>query len=192
MQHFDSPFEHTYHLATVRLYKKGLPESFDPARLADDGMRLAGDLPMGRLPRLAALCVKPGGGAHVAMDFERTTDGKRTMRLRADVHAVFECGRCLGKVAVSWHAESVLVIRRSAEAGDSTDESTETLIADGPILLRDVVEDELLLAVPMFPVHADPCGTAEPGGPADARCGEGTPRTSGPFATLARLKKVRV
>jgi uncharacterized protein len=175
----------------VRLYRKELPDNFDPAHLADEGMRLEGDLPMGRLPRLAALCAEPGGGTRVVMDFERTTDGKRIMRLRADAQAVFECGRCLGKVAVSWRAESVLVIRRSAEASDSTEEDTETLIADGPVSLRDVVEDELLLAVPMFPVHADPCGSAEPGSPADARRGEDSPRSSGPFATLARLKKVR-
>lgn len=176
---FDSLSEHSYHLASMQRGPSGLPEYFDPARLADEGAHLEGDIPIGQLPRLAAMCARPEGSAHVAMDFERSTDGVRLMRLHGQARGVFQCGRCLGDVTVAWRADNLLVIHRSA------DDDTDVLIADGPVLLRSVVEDELLLTAPMFPAHSHPCGETD-----TRRDGE-SPAARGPFATLARLKKGR-
>ena len=163
----------------------GLPEYFDPARLADEGAHLEGDIPVGQLPRLAAMCARPEGSAHVAMDFERSTDGVRLMRLHGQARGVFQCGRCLGDVTVAWRADSLLVIHRSADGERAADGDTDILIADGPVLLRSVVEDELLLTVPMFPAHSHSCGAT------DAHRDGESPAARGPFATLARLKKGR-
>jgi len=163
----------------------GLPEYFDPARLADDGAHLEGDIPIAQFPRLAAMCARPEGDAHVAMDFERSTDGKRLMRLHGEARAVFQCGRCLGDVTLGWHADSLLLIRRSADGEGIADDDTDVLVSDGPVQLRSVVEDELLLTVPMFPVHSQPCGAT------DAHRDGESPVARGPFATLARLKKGR-
>lgn len=163
----------------------GLPEYFDPARLADDGAHLEGEIPIARFPRLAAMCARPEGSAHVAMDFERSTDGKRLMRLHGEARAVFQCGRCRGDVIVAWRADSLLLIRRTADGEGGGDDDADVLVADGPVPLRSVVEDELLLTVPMFPAHSHPCVAN------DARRDGESPAARGPFATLARLKKGR-
>lgn len=163
----------------------GLPEYFDPARLADDGAHMEGDIPIAQFPRLTAMCARPEGGAHVAMDFERSTDGKRLMRLHGEARAVFRCGRCLGDVTIAWRADSLLLIRRSTDSEGAADDEADVLVADGPVLLRSVVEDELLLTVPMFPAHSHPCVAT------DAHRDGESPAARGPFATLARLKKGR-
>ncbi len=50
-------------------------------------------------------------------------------------------------------AEPSVILIRAQDREDLIARDTDSLVVDGPILLSNIVEDELLLAMPMVPMH---------------------------------------
>jgi uncharacterized protein len=101
------------------------------------------------------------------------------------------CVRCLGPVAidVADRREFLLVDdEQTAERLDDPESDLEVIAADVPFRLAELVEDELILAIPPLPRHDDcvlPAG-GEAGEPAGA-----TTSTRRPFAGLEALQRLR-
>ena len=67
-----------------------------------------------------------------------------------------------GKVSISLRAEPSVILIRAQDRKDLIARDTGSLVVDGPILLSNIVEDELLLAMPMVPMHdIDECLAGE-------------------------------
>jgi len=130
-----------------------LPVQIDPIRLADEGVRLQGELSDGDMPRLRKFYAPGSRPAAVTVDlqFERAAQGVR--RMRGTIHVCMEmvCQRCLKPLSVEVTAQPFLTLLQSEVA----EEDGEALQVTAPIGLRELVEDELLLAMPMIPVHAE-------------------------------------
>lgn len=163
-----------------------LPREVDPIRLADEGIRLQGELAASGFARLAA--VLPGGRLTepVAVDlrFERGPHGERL--LRGTVSTVIEatCQRCLAPVRIALAAAPCAVLVRSDDAAGAGG-AAEVLAVEGLCSLPDLVEDELLLAMPMFARHGEGECTA-PGAVAPRRTVSG--ERPNPFGALHGLK----
>ncbi|MFQ5995930.1 MAG: YceD family protein [Acidiferrobacterales bacterium] len=163
----------------------GLPATVDPISLADAGARLTGELPVKAMGRLRAMCLDDEGQATAELHFERSGDeGLRQMRgtITAEVHAA--CQRCLEPMTLVLKAEPSLVLVKPEERSDLLEQQSEVLVADKPISLSSIIEDELLLAMPMIPMHdVGEC-------PAGKRF-RAQQRSSGenPFAVLNKLKQ---
>jgi len=139
-----------------------LPEQIDPIRLADEGAPLRGDLSAGGLRRLRELCRPGAQPAPVVVDleFERTSHGVRLMHgtIRTTVETI--CQRCLQPVAIAVTARPFVVLQRAGEETVHAPDEAETLVVEGPLLLNELAEDELLLAMPMIPMHEEGSCTA--------------------------------
>lgn len=173
----------SYH---ARLMFDRLPSEIDPVRLADDGVRIEGQLAGDSLARLRALR-HPGTvpePVSVQLGFERTPHGVRLLRGTFRTQLLVTCQRCLGPLTLALKVHPLLVLLAPDEAPPTADEEAETLVVEGPVSLAELVEEELLLAMPMFPVHRDgEC--AVPGAKPEA----GTvPDPGNPFAALHSLK----
>lgn len=128
-----------------------LPTEIDPLRLADEGRTLEGELPASLFSRLDGLT----GAVRVSLRFERLAHGARRMHGRLEASVETPCQRCLEPVRVQLRAElDVLLKAGEAESEDGSD--AEVLAVNGPFSLAGYVEDELLLAMPMIPMHTDP------------------------------------
>jgi len=131
-----------------------LPAQIDPIRLADEGVRLQGALPGGEMSRLRELSLPGSRPAAVAVDlqFERTAHGVRLMHgtIRTQVEMV--CQRCLKPLTIEIVARPFFALLLPSEAEP---EEGETLVVEVPLSLGTLLEDELLLAMPMIPVHAE-------------------------------------
>jgi uncharacterized protein len=128
-----------------------LPTEIDPLRLADEGRTIEGELPAGQFIRLDGLT----GAVKVALHFERLAHGARRMHGRIEASVETPCQRCLEPVLLQLRAEPDVLLK----AGDVKNEEgseAEVLAVNGPFNLAEYVEDELLLAMPMIPVHTDP------------------------------------
>ncbi len=147
-----------------------LPAVVEPIKLADSGTRLTGQLPVKAMGRLRALCLDESDKVSINLSFERSSD--RTLgRMRGTIVASLQvvCQRCLEKMTLVLRAEpSVILIRaqgiliRAQGREDIIGRDTDSLVVDGPILLSNIVEDELLLAMPMVPMHdIDECLAGE-------------------------------
>lgn len=159
----------------------------DPIRLADTEARLEGELPLDGLRRLVEMCLDERGSVTVALQFERDpSSGLRVMHGRIGARAGLRCQRCMERVDVEIVSEPRLVLLKPGEREDLL-EAGDAILIEKPMTLGALIEDELLLEVPMVPMHpADRCPvTLASGDP--ARPSE--PPPSSPFSVLKKLKR---
>ena len=128
------------------------------------------------------------------MDLDFESDAEQGSRwLSGKIEALIEtsCERCLEPMQLALSAEVRMQIVTGTSSAD-VDEQAEVLLVDGPVSLDELVENELILAMPMIPMHPiDQCPAAALlGTPASE--GADKPMTEAepsPFAKLAELKR---
>lgn len=181
---------------------------FDPFRLdveafAKEGASLDGRWPLAQLDRLAESALaepEPDSGAEAAIGREvtwqvrgelralRGGDSQIWLHLNARTELPLECQRCLKPVVAAVDAErSFLFVRgEDAAAQLDADSDDDVLALTRALDLRELVEDELLLALPLVPRH-DVCPSPLPMSAADEGVDAEAPPH--PFAGLAALKR---
>lgn len=169
-----------------------LPEYLDPLQLADRQVELRGRLPLAAMSRLVETLVDDAGEAEVELRFDRDAGGRRLLQgaLRATVTVT--CQRCLGACELSLRSELRLAIVGSEDEAERLPEEFDPLLAEGRLRTLTLVEDELILAMPLVPMHSErsACVPEEAlrKGPPDASEPTAQARKN-PFAALAALKK---
>lgn len=157
-----------------------LPGQIDPIRLAEEGTRLQGSLSSRGMRRLP---VTTPTAIDIDLEFCKAAPGRWEMRGRVRAMVMLTCQRCLGSMPWLIDCEPQLRFLRTEGAAATDADEVEAVTVTGPVCLADLVEDELLLALPMIPLHAEDAVCA----PAPATgAGDGKPH---PFAALAKLKK---
>jgi uncharacterized protein len=161
---------------------------------------LEGTLPLSDLPRLLASTsppadTPPGEATWRAQGLWRQPLGDQPqLRLQLQAHARvwLTCQRCLQPVAHELGVERTLrFVPTEEEAArlDEAEDDEDVLTLPRALNLHELVEDELILALPLVPRH-DQCPEPlayEPGGEEPAPAGEAG-EAPHPFAALARLK----
>jgi len=170
-----------------------LPDLIDPWHAVQAGFAFAGDVPLERLPRLAESVLGADGPARYTIAFGRDADGRAVVRGRVSMTLRLTCQRCLEALAVPVDVPIALALAQSATDAQALGLAAVLDVPDGldplplgrdPICPMDLVEDELLLAIPLVPSHrADECRAAAPV-PTQA----GVERRENPFAVLAALR----
>ncbi|MDO9437413.1 DUF177 domain-containing protein [Hydrogenophaga sp.] len=113
------------------------------------------------------------------------------LHVEADTHVPLTCQRCLGVVDVPLVVDRWFrFVADEAAAAAEDDDCEEDLLALEPRPnLRDVLEDELLMELPLVPMH-ETCPVQVPMQATDPQVGDAEAEVrKNPFASLARLKK---
>lgn len=159
-----------------------LPDVLDPWAYAEKHRHVRGELDLERLDRLAGSLLERRGS--VAIDLHFARDG-RIPCITGSVTAslVLECQCCMEPMAWPVSAAVSLGVVRTVDEALLLPDSMEALIvgAEEGVSLADIVQDELLLAIPVVPRHPD-CRLAV----APATAAAERPH---PFAALAQFKK---
>lgn len=163
-----------------------LPSELDPFRECGRGAAFRGRLPLSGMPRLAPLLAEAGGEVEVELRFFEDAGARPLLDLVARGTLPLTCQRCLEPLALDLEIESRLMPVAGEGRGVPPPEGVEPLILEDERLRpRQLVEDELLLALPLVPRHPE-------GGACRARTEwtdeDGGPRRS-PFAVLETLKR---
>lgn len=165
-----------------------IPPHVDPRKLADRGAVLEGELPLESLPRLAEQMVNHAGTVRAKLSFER--DERRAVVIHCEfgVEAKMVCQRCLDVASLPIHGEYhyVVVPEGSEQVVPKGYDALE--VGEDPLDLLTLVEDELLLALPIVPVH-DPEDCQQPAGQHEPEASEDEVPRSNPFSVLAQLKR---
>jgi uncharacterized protein len=168
------------------------PLRLDVAALAAAAEEAAGHWPLADLPRLAESAMTDGMpdvqvNWHIRGESRPAAGGPNEiwLHLDADVRMALCCQRCLGPVFESIGLDTALRFVPGEDQAAALDAEIEedVLALERTLDLRVLVEDELLLALPLVPRH-DVCPAPLPL-PDDLPADEGKPN---PFAALARLK----
>ncbi|BAP46299.1 YceD family protein [Pseudomonas sp. 21LCFQ02] len=166
-----------------------IPSHIDPRKLADRGTTLQGEVLLADLQRLCDPLADNAGAVQANFIFER--DERRTAvfhsRLKTSVKMV--CQRCLELVTLPIQSECTYVVVKEGANTQSLPKGYDVLeLGEDPLDLLALIEEELLLALPIVPAHhpeecQQPAGLDEPEPSVD----EVT--RSNPFSVLAQLKR---
>ncbi|MFU8876770.1 MAG: YceD family protein [Wenzhouxiangellaceae bacterium] len=170
---------------------RDFPDWIDVARACEAGRCFGGRLPLAWMPRLIESLAEPA--ADEAVDFEITAMRDENAVARFEVHVSGRlpliCQRSLERYHQSIDSNSSVAVVESERALDGLPEDLEPkLVPEGRMKLVELVEDELLLALPLVPINpaSEPIETvagsaSEDGGQDHAE--------QGPFAVLEKLRR---
>ena len=171
------------------------PKRLDVAAFAALGGELAGEVAATGMPRLASATLPPDDGSP-RPDVQWRATGARlplagagvqpSLLVTAATDVTLECQRCLQPMRVALRAERRIFFVEGEDAAAALDADCEDdVLALAPALdLPELVEDELLLALPLVPRH-DVCPQPLPRAFRD----EAEAAEEHPFAALAVLKQ---
>lgn len=171
---------------------------FDVRAACRQGLVESGQVPLAALPRCRDMA-PPEGMLTYNLHF---SEGSGVHPLQAEVQVSaplsLECARCREPVirTVSGHSTVSFVFGDDQAGHVDSDVEPVVLGREGRIRLIDLLEDELLMAVPLMPIHEQACspvadalaaGQAYESGEIDESVAEQA--EDNPFAALAALKK---
>ena len=140
-----------------------LPEQVDHRKLANGGVALNGAFPVRRFSRLTACLANDEGLVHVSLGFGSVPSGvdgqdrnrtRLTGQLNARVNLV--CRRCLGNLGYDLDCGIDAVLVEDEAALEELPLSEDGILCEGRIVkIADLIEDDLILALPMVPGHTD-------------------------------------
>lgn len=141
---------------------------------------MQGELLVRDLPRVQVVTLGTSSGniLHYKLEGETSTLGLPGIRLQLDVALQVVCQRCLEEMPLQLQLELGYAVSRDAPAELDDMDELDWLEAEQNFDLAALIEDELLLALPIAPVHDFPCNQ-------HATTSGGKPN---PFAVLKDLK----
>ncbi|MGA7799723.1 MAG: YceD family protein [Gammaproteobacteria bacterium] len=163
-----------------------LPDHIAAMALARSGAVFAGRLELAKMPRLAEVLLDSEGQVAVDLTLGTDADQVRYLTGRIQGELTLQCQRCLEPMALAVDVDVRLGLVGGLDEAKRLPESYEPLVVEaGEVALAQVVEDELLLALPIVPMHVDvsECRVieSEKGAIEEAR--------KNPFAVLADFKR---
>lgn len=134
--------------------RKRLPHEIDPFRLVEARAELSGSVPLKQLRRLGSLLADDSGQISVVLSFDIDELGVPFVSGQIKTDLALVCQRCLERYDFSVDLEISLAWIRSEKEAESLPLRYEPyLVETSPLNLNDVIEDELLLALPQIPMH---------------------------------------
>jgi uncharacterized protein len=137
----------------ARAMNAALPESVDAWRMVQARRIFQGRLPLAGFKRLRDSLAAHSGEVTYELEFGKDEIGVAHLRVRADAILPLTCQRSLEVFGLPVHVDAKLgLIAREADEAALPSDYEPLLTADGQISPAEVIEDELILALPVVPL----------------------------------------
>ncbi len=172
------------------MLKDPLPRTLDVRKAAARGVSVEGSLELAELPRLRPLLAGNEGRVKANLVLSRDEEHHCIIAVAVEAEVSVICQRCLEPMALPLACSNRLAVVWTDEQAKHLPKDLDPLICEDDCALWDLVEDELILALPAYSYHEDrdcnqllkELGEAdEAGAAADTR--------QNPFEVLAQLKR---
>jgi len=178
----------------ARLMKDRLPEHIEPLRLARSQRLMQGRLPLSRMPRLVAVLDDTTGDVDVELEFDVDKSGIAWMKGHLTCTLPLSCQRCMQTLLMPVDTTFKLAMIESETEIERLGEEYEPLLLDDSLVsVAELVEDELLLSLPIVPKHeTESCHATdyeETHSEVVAEVNNEPEEKKNPFAALADLKR---
>lgn len=167
-----------------------LPKYFDPRKYAHHESAIEGYLPLNQLKELCAVLASDEGDAFIHLDFRVDEDRRyiATGSLKTVVQVA--CQRCMEMVSQELTVDlSLAFVYDEEHAKNIPSDYDPVVMTDGEIILADMVEQEIILALPIVAYHEEsgcnPTAVKYASSTDDAPDDEQKPN---PFSILANFK----
>jgi uncharacterized protein len=184
------------------------PDLLDPRKAVAQRAVFEGEMPLRRLPRLTQLLWQPEtelpiqtekeSGADLAryrFEFGPNADGRATVRGHVAARLPLRCQRCCERYEFDVDANVSLALVTGLDEANAVPPPYEPLLIEDRLMRpADLIEDELVLAVPAIPRHEEgvcqppPLGKDGRVAPMQERPSPVAEVVRHPFASLAVLK----
>lgn len=164
-----------------------VPEAVDAWRMVAARRGFEGRVALSALPRLQGLLHDSKGEASYALEFDRDALLQVSyVQLRIEAELPLLCQRSLERFLFPVRIEQRLGLVRDEAEESALPQEYEALLVpeDGQLHPLDLIEDELVLAVPVVPLNPD-----APEAQAEWPAQEEELAKANPFAALATFKK---
>lgn len=164
-------------------------EQLDLRGLGAAGAELAGSVPLTAMPRLVESLLSDAGAIEFELRFGLDEARRPTVTGHAGGAVELCCQRCLSGYVENLSAEIRLVLVQTEAESEYLPPDVEPLLdSGGPIRVAELIEDELILALPIIPMHrAEDCCAGQASGRGESPAPVRREREN-PFAVLAQLK----
>ena len=164
-----------------------LPDRLDLMATAGAGRVLQGRIPLSSLERVLPALMSDEGELHVVLELNKDADGTHYMAGSLQGGVALKCQRCLGQMVLPLDVKFRLGLIRDKDAIHELSDWYEPLIVTAePAIIADILSDEVLLALPIVPLHGlqDECQ-----GLVKDYLPPAEEQRENPFAALAELKQ---
>ncbi len=169
-----------------------LPKYFEPYKMADRQAVFQGSAPLSSFTRLEELVADCEGELQVRLEFGVHEEGIRQLTGEAKGIVKVQCQRCLDLMDFALDFQFHIGFAMHDEMATSIPRDLDPIVIrpDEQPNLQDLIEDDLLLAIPEFVSHPpDQCSvTTEFGDPETAEKVESDTSKENPFSVLEQLK----
>jgi len=135
----------------------GIPLRVKASQAVSRREAFAGSVPLAKLPRLAASLAQSAGTLQVELQATRDEEGQEWLHGEIRGRLPLTCQR--GLHDFDWNCDvalSLALVESEAEEEKLLKDAEPYRVEDDELPLRDLVEDEVLLALPMMPRCEDP------------------------------------
>lgn len=134
--------------------EKELPHKVDAYRFADNEIALQGTLKVRDMQRLAGYLADDTGNINVNITFGRDEQKIRFMRGEFEAHVTLQCQRCLEPFEYPILGRILLGMVESEEEVNHLPKGYDSVfIKEGMLIIPEVIEDELIVSLPLVPMH---------------------------------------
>jgi len=139
-------------------FAKTLPRQVDPRKFAQQGITLRGNIAVSALSRVAQAVVESDSKVNVDLVFGIDSEGRKTLSGTAQANLQVICQRCLEPMALEVESTLSLAVVWDEEHAAKLPKSLEPwILEEGAADLYEIIEEELLLNLPMVSYHEDAC-----------------------------------
>jgi uncharacterized protein len=164
-----------------------LPDRVDCTHLADNRVVLERVYPLGEMPRLQDVLAEANGSVRARFAFAKLGGGVAGATIEVEATPQLVCQRCLQGVAYAAAGRSEIEFSGGLGGGASGSQREVYATDDGWVSLRELAEEELLLALPIVAMHTrQDCAQARS---YEAEIEDRPGARSRPFAVLQDLLK---
>ncbi len=141
------------------MHDDNLPLKVDPFRFADQSLSLSGTLLVKDMSRLRSHLSSNDGKVIADLQFGIDEEGIRYVKGHATTCLILACQRCLNSFKYEIISDFLLaVVHTEKEADRLPDRYDPLLVPDLSLILSEMIEDELLISLPIVPMHSmDDC-----------------------------------
>lgn len=134
--------------------EKFIPEHIDPFRFAEQSLQLDGVVKLDDMHRLSSSLNSHDSVVTVNLQFGVDEQGITFIKGKLETKLTLQCQRCMEPFVYEIISSFLLGIVNTLDEANSLPERYEPALAkEGNLALRDLIEDEIILNLPIIPRH---------------------------------------
>jgi uncharacterized protein len=138
--------------------KQDIPEKIKLFKFATRGLSFNKKYKLRDFQRVSMLASNLDDTVNVDLSFFLEKNNIPCVMGKIELKVIMTCQRCLGDVDISLKPKFKLAYLHNEQQGDEIDSSYETiLIKDEELSSIEFITDEILISIPMIPMHINNC-----------------------------------